>query len=344
MSDRNLERAIIQFNEKNIYCFCRVDYHRGLYFSANKLKNNISQKKGVQKAAQFLDNPLAIAAMRAKKYPGSDIKIEESLPDGVNYHQYIASYMSDGNKIYGLLTVPEGDAPKGGWPAVVFLHGYIAPNVYRTTERYVQYVADITMSGYIVFKIDYRGNGSSEGKPESAYYAPGYTSDVLNATASLKRFKNVNPQKMGLWGHSMGGALAQRALVVAPQDFKAAVIWGGVVGTFADWYKERNISYTRSGAQNLIKKYGVPVATSSFWQAVDPALNVKDVTAPVQLHYGTVDESVPPQLSKDYAGELKRAGKYVEIYGYPDGDHNISSPNYEIAMARTVKFFDKYLK
>ncbi len=50
-------------------------------------------------------NPLTISAMREKVYPGSDLKIEQTLADGSNYHQYIASYLSDGLKIYGLLMI-----------------------------------------------------------------------------------------------------------------------------------------------------------------------------------------------------------------------------------------------
>lgn len=292
-----------------------------------------------------INDPLSIEVMRQKKYPGSDLKIEETRPDGASYHEYIASYKSEGNKIYGLLTIPIGKKPATGWPVIIFLHGYIAPSTYRTTERYVQYVADIANSGYIVFKPDYRGNGSSQGKPESAYYSPAYTTDVLNAITTLKKNKDADPNKIGLWGHSMGGTLAMRAMVVDMKSIKAAVIWGGVVGSYEDWLRQKGISYTRgTGVQNLIKKYGVPVATSSFWQAVDPVLNLKDVIAPVQLHHGTADESVPPQLSKDFYGELKKAEKKAEIYSYEDGDHNISSPNYEIAMERSIKFFDKYVK
>jgi len=75
--------------------------------------------------------------MRGQVYPGSDIIIEQTLAPGRNYSRYIASYRSDGLKIYALLTVPKGEKPKTGWPAIIFNHGYIPPDQYRTTERYV---------------------------------------------------------------------------------------------------------------------------------------------------------------------------------------------------------------
>lgn len=179
-------------------------------------------------------NSLSILAMRQKSYPGSDLKIEQTLSDGSNYHQFIASYQSEGLKIYGLLTVPEGNKPAQGWPVIIFNHGYIAPEQYRTTERYVAYVDAFARARYIVFKSDYRENGNSEGQPLGAYYSPAYATDVLNALTTLKRYKDADPNKIGMWGHSMGGNITLRNLVVNPSDIKAAVIWGGVVGTYDD--------------------------------------------------------------------------------------------------------------
>src|SRR3989304_6408427 len=55
--------------------------------------------------------PLAIGYMRAQEYPGSNLTIEQTLPNGSNYDKYIVSYKSDGLKIYALLTVPQGEKP-----------------------------------------------------------------------------------------------------------------------------------------------------------------------------------------------------------------------------------------
>ena len=63
-----------------------------------------------------VDHPLSISTMRKQSYPGSDLRIEETLVPGSNYTQYIASYQSDGFKIYGLLTVPTTPKPPQGYP------------------------------------------------------------------------------------------------------------------------------------------------------------------------------------------------------------------------------------
>src|ERR1700690_1470498 len=64
-------------------------------------------------------NPLSIQSMRKRTYPGSTITIEQTLSPTPTYNQYIASYISDGLKIYALLTVPSGEKPTEGWPVIL---------------------------------------------------------------------------------------------------------------------------------------------------------------------------------------------------------------------------------
>ncbi len=280
--------------------------------------NNISLFSPSQTSQNNLQNPLSIDEMRKKSYPGSDLEIVQTLSDWSNYHQYIASYNSDGLKIYGLLTVPIGEKPTSGWPVIIFNHGYIPPAQYRTTERYVSYVDGFARNGYIVFKSDYRGNGLSEGQPEGAYYSPAYTTDILNAIASIKKLRDpetssgrfvVDTNRIGMWGHSLGGNITLRSLVVDPIDIKAAVIWGGVVGPYDNLMNNwrRRVPFTPSPQEiaarnrtraNLIEKYGSPSANPKFWNSIDPNYYLERVSAPVQLHSGLADEEVPWQFSQ----------------------------------------------
>jgi acetyl esterase/lipase len=170
-------------------------------------------------------HPLMIEVMRQQIYPGIEVTIEEKLDPGSNYDRNIASYQSEGLKIYALLTIPQGEKPESGWPIIVFNHGYIPPDQYRTTERYVAYVDAFARNGYIVFRPDYRGHGDSEGEASSVYGAPDYTVDVLNAVASVKRHADADPDRVGMWGHSMGGTITLRAMVMT-KDIKIANKFG----------------------------------------------------------------------------------------------------------------------
>lgn len=300
-------------------------------------------------------NPLSIRAMRNKDYPGSNIVIEEKLSPGSNYQRYVASYKSEGLKIYALLTVPDGTKPDKGWPAIVFNHGYIPPEIYKTTERYVAYVDVFARNGYVVFKPDYRGNGSSEGKPEGAYYSPAYTVDDLNAISSIKKYKDVDTNKIGLWGHSMGGNITLRDLVVRPKEIKAAVIWGGVIGSYYDlmnsWRRRvpfrlssQEASLRANTRQKFIDRYGDPKANPDFWSSIDPTYFSSEIETPLQLHHGTDDEEVPIGFSESLYKNLKDKNKTIEFYTYQGADHDISDPSFNLAMDRSVNFFNKYLK
>ena len=173
--------------------------------------------------------------MRLADYPGSEIVFEEKLESGDNYDRWIVSYQSDGNKIFALVTRPFGPRPANGFPLIMFNHGYIPPDEYRTTERYVDYVDAFASNGYMVFRSDYRGHGFSEGEPVGAYRSNGYTRDVLNGLAAAKNLPSADPDRIGMWGHSMGGWITLQSMVVS-QEIKAGVIWGGVVVSYPELF------------------------------------------------------------------------------------------------------------
>ena len=307
----------------------------------------------VQTPVQTFDvgNDLTIAALRAKEIAGSDIIIEETLANGVNYAQYIASYRSEGYKINGLLTVPLGDVPAGGFPAIVFVHGYIPPEIYRTTERYVDYVDALARNGFVVFKIDLRGFGNSEGEPSGAYFSPDYTVDTIAALKSLQRTDYVNSEGVGLWGHSMAGNVVLRAMLVEP-DVQAGVIWAGAVYSYDDMvrYAIQDPSFRRDEQSTTVRRgtilretYGAPDTSVPFWQAVSLTENIDLLEAPLQIHHALNDNVVNVGYSQDLAAVLEEAGKSYELFTYDGGGHNIASPYFSDAMQRTIQFFREHL-
>lgn len=298
-------------------------------------------------------NALSIESLKEKKFEGSDLVIEETLPSGSNYSRYIVSYESEGNKIYALLTVPNAQKPENGYPVIIFNHGYIPPAQYRTTERYIAYTDAFSRNGYIVFRSDYRGHGDSEGEASGGYGSNAYTIDVLNGLASVKKYKDADESKIGMWGHSMGGFITLRSMVV-DKSIKAGVIWGGVVVSYPDllskWRRGTGspspfpTRSNRGGWRNtFIQNYGTPEDNPEFWKSISSNSYLSDISGPLQLHHGQSDSSVPVEFSEILSEELKSLGKEVEFYTYPSDDHDITA-NFSTAISRSVEFFDLHVK
>jgi dipeptidyl aminopeptidase/acylaminoacyl peptidase len=276
------------------------------------------------------------------------------VSENESYTSSVATYRSDGLKINGLLTQPKGEMPKGGWPAIVFLHGYIPPKQYETVgQPYSAYVDYLARNGFVVFKPDYRGNGNSEGQPGGAYYSSDYVIDALNAYAALQNAKFVNPKKIGIWGHSMSGNVSLRAMAAKP-DIPAVVIWSGAGYSYVDLtkYKISDASYvpsqttaSQSGKRGQLRKlYGNPDPSKLFWQQIAPTNYLKDLKGAIQLDQAVDDEAVNIGYSRDLANLLKKAKVKYEFDEYPSGGHNISGENFTVAMENTVAFFKKYLQ
>lgn len=296
-------------------------------------------------------HPMSIIALRNRQYPGSEITVVKELDRGINYRRYYVYYLSEGLKIYALLTIPNGEKPEGGFPAIVFNHGYIPPDVYKTTERYIAYVDQLARAGYVIFRIDYRGHDQSEGEASGAYGDPGYQVDVMNALTSIKQHPDVNPEKIGMWGHSMGGYLTLRAMVIS-DDIKAGVIWAGVVASYTDllYNWRRTGAFTPSPSStgrgwrtSYIEQYGTPEQNPVFWDSISATSYLADLSGPMELHHGTADEDVPVEFSIRLAELGREYGQIVNLYTYEGDNHNISK-YFTQAMNQTIAFFDIYLK
>jgi dipeptidyl aminopeptidase/acylaminoacyl peptidase len=209
-------------------------------------------------------------------------------------------------------------------------------------------------SGYIVFKSDYRGHGDSEGRATGGYGSPDYTIDVLNAVGSIKRYQDADSNRIGMWGHSMGGAATLRAMVVS-QDIKAGVIWAGVVASYPDlftkWHRPSGVTstpnplsgFSRRWRNDLMMQYGAPDQNPQFWASISANSYLGDLPGPIQLHHDLADHEVPYEFSETLSKQIKAAGKTVELYSYPGDDHNLAN-SFGIAMQRSIQFFDKVVK
>ncbi len=303
-------------------------------------------------ATPFPFEELTVPALRAKQYD-SQLGEREKLSDNGLYTSYVSSYTSDGFKVNGLLTIPDGAIPEEGWPAIVFIHGYIPPNQYQTTTRYLDHVAALARSGFVVFKIDLRGHGESEGAPGGGYFGSDYVTDALNARAALQKADYINKDKIGFWGHSMAGNVVLRAMAARP-EIPASVIWAGAVYTYSDQveYGIQDNSYSPQPSdserqrkrQQLRELYGNPTDDSWFWKLVAPTNYLADMKGALQIDHAVNDEVVSIEYSRNLAKLIPQTGLKFELKEYPSGGHNITGSSFNLAIQNTITFFKEHLK
>lgn len=295
---------------------------------------------------------LTIPYLKERTYM-STLGAMDKVNENTLYTSYVASYNSDGLKINGLLTVPKTEKPVGGWPAVIFVHGYIAPEVYKTQVNYVSWIDYLARHGYAVFKIDLRGHDKSEGVAGGAYYSSDYVIDTINAHTALQNTDFVNPKAIGLWGHSMAGNIVFRSLVVKT-DIPVAVIWAGAGYTYMDLqeYMIQDNSYrpppmdseqTRK-RQKLRDTYGNFDPENWFWKQVPATNYLAGIKSALLINHAVDDDVVSIEYSRNLINLLNQSAIKHELVEYSSGGHNLTGASFSKALLKTEEFFKTYLK
>lgn len=333
-----------------------------LYIPLNKTlvtPQVIENTKTEEVELKDINSPISIKGLRNKQIDSDVYKIEQKLGNGFNYERYLVSYLSEGEKVFALLTVPFDSKPEKGFPAIIFNHGYIPPKSYSTTSNYASYVDYLARNGFIVLKIDMRGHGNSEGVATGSYFSSTYTIDVISALKSLQKSDIIDPKRIGVWGHSMSGNLVLRSMLVS-NEIKAGVIWAGAVYSYEDFGKYRisDASYmarpqqqvslhpnrdNNTEIQKLREDFKSIDFSNDYWKAISLTQNLNYLDSPLQIHHAINDYVVNVGYSRDLEKVLKDNSKNYEYFEYPGGGHNITGTYFNQAMERTVEFFKKNL-
>ncbi|MEP7136361.1 MAG: acetylxylan esterase, partial [Chloroflexota bacterium] len=151
--------------------------------------------------------PYTIDGLRQHNYQSGDIHIRSTLDETDKYTSYLIDYPSDGLTITGVMQIPVGEGP---FPVIVMNHGFFARSIYNSgdgTDRSSAYLAE---HGYITLASDYRSWGDSD-VGESFFYS-GLVIDVINLINAIPSIPRADPQRVGIWGHSMGGGVTIKVL------------------------------------------------------------------------------------------------------------------------------------
>jgi dipeptidyl aminopeptidase/acylaminoacyl peptidase len=172
----------------------------------------------------------------------------------------------------------------------------------------------------------------------------GMAIDVLNLIALVQSqsggtdpLRTAMPDRIGMWGHSMGGGITTRVLTVT-DDVRAAVLYAAMSGD-----EQKNYEAIRqwSGQTRGLDEFNVPVETLP---RISPMYFFQNITAAVSIHHGTADATVPLDWSVLTCDQLSALGKSVECIYYQDMPHTFYGAGDEEFIQNTVQFFNRHLK
>src|SRR5512134_746437 len=281
----------------------------------------------------------SIDYLRARTYGGGQIEFLGVMAENLYFTRYQIRYPSDGLNIYGFANIPN---EAGSYPVLIALHGYIDPAVYNTLDYTTRYADALANAGYIVLHPNLRGYTPSDDGEN--LFRVGMAIDVLNLIALVQAqaggadlLAAARPDRIGLWGHSMGGGISTRVLTIT-DDVRAAVLYAAMSGD-----EQKNYEAIRqwSGQTRGIDELNVPVEALN---RISPMYFFQNITAAVSIHHGTADATVPLDWSVLTCDQLTSLGKRVECVYYQDMPHTFYGVGDEEFIQNTVGFFNQYLK
>lgn len=306
--------------------------------------------------------PFTIEGLSQRHYAGGRIRIRETLLESDHFTRYLIEYPSEDLLITGVLQIPRVGAPP--YPVIVMNHGFFSRYVYSSGDGTDRAAEFLNRRGYLTISSDYRSWGGSE-EGISLFYS-GLAIDVIHLINALTSIPQADPDRLGMWGHSMGGGVTLKVLTVDAR-VKAAVLYSTVSGDFADlierwgpgclgdvYIGESTFGCNSSDIlpadtpQDLIDAYFAGSADPAVLRSVSPIYHLDRIRAPVQITYGSEDgetsAGTPPEWSKKLYEAFTEAGKEARLYGHAGEGHSLLADELFNFMERSAQFFDRNVR
>jgi Dipeptidyl aminopeptidases/acylaminoacyl-peptidases len=206
----------------------------------------------------------------------------------------IALHHEDGLKLAATLHYPVAPMTDDGkHPAVVICHGFIGNRI-GVDRLFVKTARALAEEGMFVLRFDYGGCGESEGD----YGALGMDSMIGQTRTALDYVLSmdcVDPLRVTLLGHSLGGAVALQT-AVRDRRVKRLVLWSAVGYPFNDIVRiVGRDAYDESVKKGAVDYMGYTLKSAFFHSLMDhqPFQTAPRFGGDVLIVHGTGDEMIP---------------------------------------------------
>lgn len=241
--------------------------------------------------------------------------------------------------IYGLMFTPTNLDSTKKYP--IINHIYPGPQAgsvgggfgYRAAGGEPQGLAEL---GFVVVEINGMGTPNRDKKFMDAYYAHMGDNTLPDQVAGMKelaqRYRFIDIDKAGIYGHSGGGFAAADAMFRYPDFFKVGISESGNHDNreYEDDWGER---YQGLETRN-------PDGTDNYTAEANETF-AKNLKGHLLLAHGTMDNNVPPYNTLLVVDQLIKANKDFDLLLLPNNQHGYTAGQY--MQRRRWDYFVRYL-
>jgi dipeptidyl aminopeptidase/acylaminoacyl peptidase len=256
----------------------------------------------------------------------------------------LVEYRTDrGRRLEGALLYPAGYVPGKKYPMIVYsyellsqsVHNYVAPS-----DRGYYNLSVFTSQGYLVLEPDIVF------RPRQ----PGW-SVVECITAGVRKVVQmgiVDPKRIGIVGHSMGG-FNTAFIATNTHGIFAAAVAGAPIIDMVSYYGDHHWSSGIAETDHIEtgqERMEVPLY-EALKDYIDnsPYFNTHNMTVPLLLEVGDQDGTVAWHQSIELYNVARRANKNVVMLAYMGEDHGLrQAKNQTDYQRRILAWFGHYLK
>ena len=241
--------------------------------------------------------------------------------------------------IYGLMYTPSKVDSARKYPIINHIYpgpqsGSVGPRIFSPARGDNQALAEL---GFVVVEIDGMGTPGRSKAFMDTYYGHMGDNTLPDQVAGMKelaqRYRFIDIDKAGIWGHSGGGFATADAMFRYPDFFKVGISESGNHDNrnYEDDWGERY--------QGLLVRNG---DTDNYAEEANQT-HAKNLKGKLFLIHGEMDDNVPPYNTQLVVDALVKAGKDFDLLMLPHARHGYGADN-NYVMRRRWDYFIRNLQ